>query len=202
MRVRNLINDRSAASAVEFALLLPLLLVLLFGIIDGGRWMWSINRAEKAAQMGARMAVVTNPISPGIAASYLGVDGLTQGDLIPSTSFGKVRCTSSGCACATTPCPALGTADTAAFDSLVARMQNFSPELTSANVAIEYSASGLGFAGNPNGSDLVPLVTVKIGSPATPVQFRPITSLLFATMNLPTVTTTLTAEDLSGAQSN
>ena len=202
MKVCKLIKDQAAASAVEFALLLPLLLILLFGIVDGGRWMWSLNRAEKAAQMGARMAVVTNAISPGISLSYLGVDGLTQGDLIPTSSFGKIRCTSSGCTCATTPCPALGTDDTAAFNSLVARMQNFSPELTASNVVVEYSSSGLGFAGNPNGPDLVPLVTVKIGSPATPVQFRPITSLLFATMNMPTVTTTLTAEDLSGAQSN
>lgn len=202
MTMRKLIHDRTAASAVEFTLLLPLLLILLFGIIDAGRWMWSVNREEKAAQMGARMAVVTNAISPGIAASYLGVDGLTQGDLIPGSSFGKIRCTSSGCTCETTPCPALGTANAAAFTSLVTRMQDFMPELTAANVAVEYSSSGLGYAGNPNGPDLVPLVTVKIGSPATPVQFIPITSFLLASMNMPTVTTTLTAEDLSGAQSN
>jgi hypothetical protein len=202
MTMRKLIHDREGASAVEFALLLPLLLLLLFGIIDAGRWMWALNQQEKAAQMGARMAVVTNAIAPGIASSYLGVDGLTQGDLIPASSFGKISCTSSGCSCATTPCPALGTADSVAFNNLVARMQNFLPELTAANVAVEYSTSGLGFAGNPNGPDLVPLVTVKIGSPATPVRFNPITSFLLATMDMPTVTTTLTAEDLSGAQSN
>ena len=202
MTMRKLIHDRTAATAVEFALLLPLLLILLFGIIDAGRWMWALNQQEKAAQMGARMAVVTNAIAPGIASSYLGVDGLTQGDLIPASSFGKVSCTNSGCSCATSPCPALGTADSTAFNNLVAHMRNFLPELTAANVAVEYSASGLGFAGNPNGSDLVPLVTVKIGSPATPVQFNPITSFLLVTMDMPTVTTTLTAEDLSGAQSN
>ena len=202
MTMRKLIHDRTAATAVEFALLLPLLLILLFGIIDAGRWMWALNQQEKAAQMGARMAVVTNAIAPGIASSYLGVDGLTQGDLIPASSFGKVSCTNSGCSCATSPCPALGTADSTAFNNLVAHMRNFLPELTAANVAVEYSTSGLGFAGNPNGPDLVPLVTVKIGSPATPVQFNPITSFLLVTMDMPTVTTTLTAEDLSGAQSN
>jgi hypothetical protein len=46
------------------------------------------------------------------------------------------------------------------------------------------------------------LVTVKIGAPATPLPFTPITSFLLTTMNMPSFTTTLTAEDLSGADSN
>jgi hypothetical protein len=34
------------------------------------------------------------------------------------------------------------------------------------------------------------------------LQFTPITALLLATMNMPTFTTSLTAEDLTGSQSN
>ena len=56
----SLLRDRSAASAAEFALVLPLLLLFLFGIIDAGRFMWEYNRAEKATQVGARVAVVTD----------------------------------------------------------------------------------------------------------------------------------------------
>ena len=37
--------------------------ILLFAIIDGGRFAWEYNRAEKATQIGARMAVVTDVIS-------------------------------------------------------------------------------------------------------------------------------------------
>ena len=59
-----LIRDERGASAAEFALVLPLLLLLLFGIIDAGRLAWEFNRAEKATQVGARVAVVTDPI-PG-----------------------------------------------------------------------------------------------------------------------------------------
>ena len=72
--------DRSGASAVEFALVLPLLLLFLFGIIDAGRYLWEVNKAEKATHYGARMAVVTNVVSPALAATnYVGVGGLTQG---------------------------------------------------------------------------------------------------------------------------
>jgi hypothetical protein len=208
--IGRLLRDRTAASAAEFALVLPLLLLFIFGIIDAGRFMWTYNEAEKATQMGARMAIVVTPISPGISSSYLGVDGLTQGDLIGASEFGKVTCTGSGsgaattasCSCTTNPCPTLGTAVALPFQKIVERMQLFLPQVTASNVVVEYTSSGLGYAGNPNGSDISPLVTVKLGTPATPVQFVPITSLLLASVNMPNFTTTLTAEDLSGSQSN
>ena len=81
-------------------------------------------------------------------------------------------------------------------------MKLFLPQVTASNVVVEYTSSGLGYAGNPNGPDISPLVTVKIGTPATAVQFTPITSLLLASVNMPNFTTTLTAEDLVGSQSN
>jgi hypothetical protein len=207
--IRHLFLDRTAASATEFALVLPLLLIFLFGIIDTGRWMWTYNRAEKAAQEGTRFAIVTDPLSPGIASSYVGVSGLTQGDVIPGSAFGKITCVGGGtvasptasCSCAITPCPTLGTTSNAAFGNIIQRMRFFLPELQPSNVTIEYSSSGLGYAGNPNGPDLSPVVTVKIGTP-TPLQFKPITALLLATMNMPSLTTSLTAEDLIGSHSN
>lgn len=208
--IRKIIQDRSGSSAVEFAIVLPLLLVFLLGLIDAGRWLWTYNRAEKATQMGARFAVVTDPISPGISTSYLGVGGLTQGDIIPASAFGKITCTGSGsgasvtatCTCTTAPCPALGTASSTSFNNILQRMQLFLPELSASNVAVEYSSSGLGYAGDPYGRDLSPIVTVKIGGPATALSFTPITSFLLTTMSMPTSTTSLTAEDLNGSDSN
>jgi Flp pilus assembly protein TadG len=195
--IGKLLRDRTAASAAEFAIVLPLLLLFIFGIIDAGRWIWTYNKAEKAAQMGARMAVVTNPLSSSLTATYVGAcsPALTQGDLIPADCFSTVTCTSTGCSDGSTE-------DTTAFNAIVARMQKFLPQVTAANVAVEYTSSGLGYAGNPNGPDISPLVTVKIGTPATALQFTPITSMLLATMTMPNFTTTLTAEDLSGSQSN
>lgn len=201
MKILDLARDQTGASAAEFALVLPLLLVLLFGVMDAGRWIWTYNEAEKATQMGARMAVVTQYVAPGLGTSYVGVGGLTQGDVIPASEFGKITCTSSGCTCTTSPCPTVGTEDTTAFNNVVTRMQEFLPQLSANNVTIEYSSSGLGYAGSPILPDLSPLVTVKIGTP-TPLQFTPLTTFALARVDMPSFTTTLSAEDLSGAVSN
>ena len=62
MILGKLCRDRSGAGAAEFALVLPLFLMFLLGIIDAGRYMWEHNRAEKATQMGTRYAVVTDMV--------------------------------------------------------------------------------------------------------------------------------------------
>jgi Flp pilus assembly protein TadG len=195
MMLRRLLSNQSAAAGAEFAVILPLLMLLFFGIVDAGRWLWTYNRAEKATQMGARMAVVTNFASSSVGDSYLGActPPLTQGDPIPADCFSTITCTSSACDG--------GSTDTAAFNAIVSRMQVFLPEITADNVTLQYSPSGLGYAGDPHGSDVSPLVTVKLGTP-TARPFYPITGFLFARMDMPTFTTTLTGEDLSGAQSN
>jgi hypothetical protein len=205
MIVLRIARDRSGSTAAEFALTLPLLLFLLFGIIDAGRWIWTYNQAEKATQMGARFAIVANPVTSGLNSSYVGVGGLTQGDVIPASAFGKIRCTDSSCTCDTAPCPTLGTFTQQNFRNIVDRMRRFLPGLQYSNVSIEYSSSGLGYAGSPVLPDLSPMVTVKIGTPSptvTPLQFRPLTILAITSVNMPPFTTTLSAEDLSGAVSN
>jgi Flp pilus assembly protein TadG len=200
-----LLRSESGASAAEFALVLPLLLLLLFGIFDAGRYMWQTNAAEKATQMGARMAVVTYPLDSGLAsASYVGVtvgsQTLTQGDRIPAGALGTLRCTNTGCSCNTAPCPTAGTYNGTAFTTIVNRMKAFKPDIAAANVIVDYSGSGVGYAGDPNGMEIAPLVTVSLQN----VDFRPITTFLFPDLSipLPDVRTSLTAEDSVGAQSN
>jgi hypothetical protein len=147
--------------------------MLFLGIIEGGRFLWEQNRAEKATQMGTRFAVATTVVPAGlVSASYVGqVVGtatLTQGDRIPAAALGVVRCTSNEagttttCICASAPCPALGTPDNAAFQRVVARMRMFKNDIAPDNVVVEYSGSGLGYAGDPNGMEISPLVTVRI----------------------------------------
>lgn len=190
--------DRSGASSAEFALVLPMLLLFIFGIIDAGRWMWTYNQAEKATQMGARYAAVTDYVSSSIGSTYVGAcsPALTQGDAIPASCFTSITCLSSGCSD--------GTKDDAAFTRIVERMKAFMPGISEDNVAVEYSASGLGYAGDPYGADVSPLVTVSLGKATgtTRLQFKPITFLLLSSMNMPFFTTTLTAEDMTGGQSN
>lgn len=196
---RSLRLDRTGASAVEFAMVLPLLILFLFGIIDGGRYLWEVNQAEKATQVGARVAVVTNVISTGLGTqSYVGIGGLTQGDPIPASALGTITCTRTACTC-TGACPSTyAAADSAAFDTIVTRMAYMKRDITANSVRISYRGSGLGFAGDPNGMEIAPLVTVELNG----VQFRPITLFNAVAFNLPPFRTTLTAEDSSGTQSN
>jgi hypothetical protein len=199
VKLRTLWSDCRAASAAEFALVLPLLILLLFGVIDAGRFMWEYNRAEKATQAGARMAVVTDVVAGGIAStSFVGVGTLTQGDRIPASALPTVSCNNSSCSCGSCITGIPGTYDSAAFSAVVQRMQYMMPAIQASNVIIEYRGSGLGFAGDPNGADVSPLVTVKL----TGVQFQPLAFLMFTTIPMPDFATTLTAEDLSGTESN
>ena len=203
MNLRRFFKDQSGSSAAEFGLILPLLLLILFGIIDAGRFLWEFNRAEKATQAGARFAIVSDPI-PGelVNADYIGVGGLTQGDIIPASAFGKVTCTGTAttttCTCTTSPCPTLGTANTSAFTRLVTRMRAMKPEVQAANVRIVYEGSGLGYAGDPNGMDISPLVTVEL----TGLKFRFLSTLGLGIINMPDFRTSLTSEDASGQQAN
>ena len=204
--LRSLWKDTRAASAAEFGLVVPLLTLLLFSVIDAGRFMWEYNRAEKATQAGARMAVVTNVVAGGmITPNYVGQTyggtTLTQGDRIPASALGTVTCNSSSCTCSGT-CPAgvPGTFNSASFNAIVQRMQYMAPTIQASNVQIEYRGSGLGFAGDPDTTrpQISPLVTVKL----TGMTFRPLAFMTFAAFAMPDFATTLSAEDLSGTVSN
>jgi Flp pilus assembly protein TadG len=195
MKARAFLFDENANTAAEFALVLPLLLIFIFLSIDGGRYLYSINRLEKATQFGARFAVVTNPVASDLTSTnYVGavVDGttLTQGDRIPADALAQFSCSEKACTGG-------HTVDTTAFDNILAHMQLIAPELKASNVTITYNGSGLGYAGDPSGMQIAPLVTVSI----TGLSWQPISGFLFLNAAYPTVSTTLTAEDSVGSQS-
>jgi Flp pilus assembly protein TadG len=195
-----LLRSNGGASAAELALILPLFLILFFGVIDGGRFMWEYNRAEKATQVGVRTAIVTNVLSTGLRdADYTGqtYNGVKvgPGDTIPAAALGTMKCTSTTCTCETAPCPAVGTFDSTTFnDVLVARMQGIDPTIKAENVVVRYSGSGLGYASSGS-MEISPMVTVTLHD----VPFTPITTLLFASFTMPDLSATLTSEDASGS---
>ena len=203
--IRALLKDCAGAGAAEFALVLPLLLLFLFGIIDSARLAWDYNRIAKATQMGARMAVVTDVLDSGLVEqSYLGYereDGsvLTQGDRIPKDALGQLICTEDGCTCAAGGnCPDESDFDPDAFARILARMQAIYPEVTSDKVRVTYSGSGLGYAGDPTGMDISPTVTVSVVG----MVFEPIALLTLVDLPLPDFRTSLTMEDGAGQNSN
>ena len=200
-RLRTFLGDRRGASAAEFALVLPLLLLLLLGIIDAGRLMWEFNRAEKATQMGVRYAVVTNPVLGVLDTYSFAVTGeVIPGDSVPVDLFNNAVCDETNCTCSATgggfcSAPAY---NATAFANLVARMKTIYPPIDADNVEIEYRNVGLGYSGDPNGPDVAPLVTVRLKD----LDFQPVTTLLFGTVGLPDFRASLTAEDLGGTVSN
>lgn len=199
-----LIKHRAGSTAAEFALVLPLLLVLLLGTIDVGRFIWAWNQAEKATQMGVRFAVVTDPIPAAMKTySYSVSGGIVQGNAVPAGSFGGISCASTGgtvsCTCKTAgACPFSLTATASSFTDIVHRMSVFKPDITADNVTVDYSWSGLGYAGDPNGPDIAPMVTVGLRN----MQFMPTTFLLIAALPLPSFRSTLSMEDGDGTASN
>ena len=190
--LRRFRSDTTAASAAEFALVLPLMILFFIGIIDAGYYMWQLNRAEKAVQIGARWAVATDMVPANLRNYSFAVSGgIEQGTVVPAASFPKVTCTS-------TSCTGQWGHSTTAFNSILNRMQEIKTGVAASNLTVEYEWSGLGYAGDPNGPDVAPIVTVKL----TGLTHTPITSILFGTTNLPTFAYSLTAEDSIGAYSN
>jgi TadE-like protein len=214
--LRAFIRDEDGGPAAEFALVLPIALLFLFGIIDVGRYMWSINQAEKATQMGARYAVATNPVATGLAgydfATQCGVPG---GNEITQQQFPGIDCTGAGTALAPTTSCALraastcstaipttsGTAGNDAFRLLFQRMSAMKPDITPANVRISYAYSGIGYAGKPGAGnmDVSPLVIVQLRNlPFTPT----LGAFLGVSFDLPDLSYSLTMEDGAGIISN
>jgi Flp pilus assembly protein TadG len=208
---RQILRSTSASTVAEFGLVLPILLVMLFAVIDAGRFMYEYNQAEKATQVGARVAVVTSVLSNQLRdETYVGktVGGKTigAGDRIPAGALGSLKCTSVACSCETSPCPAnVGVVNSAAFNVLLARMQQMFPRIAATNVEIRYRGSGFGYASNGSGGtaeapEISPLVTVTL----TGIDFQPLYYPVFKrlTIPMPSFSTTLSAEDVSGAFSN
>jgi Flp pilus assembly protein TadG len=58
--VRGCLTDRAGIAAVEFGMVLPMFLLFLFGTVEFGRFMWSENALDYAADQTARYALA-NP---------------------------------------------------------------------------------------------------------------------------------------------
>ena len=117
------LREERGTTAAEFALVLPAALLLFFGIIDGGRYMWAVNRLEKAVQMGTRTAVVTGVVPTGLnswdfttsGVNCPGVDAagnptsgpIQPGSTICAQALGTITCTRASAAadvnCTCTP---------------------------------------------------------------------------------------------------
>lgn len=199
-------RDQRGATAAEFALVLPIFLLFLVGLIDVGRYAWAVNQAEKATQIGARWAVVTDMVPSGLSTySFAVLGGVPQGTPVTTADFDKLTCQSTSgtvsCNCPTgSPCnfpTGVDAGGTLAFARIVARMQMIYPPVTADRVSIDYVNSGLGYSGDPNGPDVAPLVTVRLQGMSFPMFF-----MLGQRVPLPSFSYALTLEDAEGVIAN
>lgn len=81
MRQMRFTRDERGAAMVEFAIVLPLLLMLVFGIIDFGRALYTLNNLTAAVREGGRYAAA-NVNDPTTAAAIAAVQTKVTDDVI------------------------------------------------------------------------------------------------------------------------
>jgi len=207
--LRHLGHDQRGTTTVEFTIVAMLFLLLTFGLVEFGNMFWQFNSAAKAAQVGARLAAVSNPVwselvnleddsTPGAAwgTEYTvtcdGDSGDCDGTFSGDYDSSAMDCLVFGRSETTPPCDT--ECDPAGIDADEAGMCDRFARIAPENVIVTYSHTGLGFAGRPGGP--VPTVTVQL----TDLQFEflALGDLLgLQPITMPPFTVTMTGEDLS-----
>ena len=227
-KARDFVRDRSAGVTVEFVVLMPAFLLLTLFILEIAIAILWVGTAEKAVQLGARYAVVSNYAASrtygGSAVDegtrYVLASGHTYGQNCNTGAcvpFETMTCTGgTGGDCRAGAC--VGDPDSrtcfqviadrirspnypnAAYRGLMSSIQN-------SNISISYSYVDLGYAGGP----LVPRVTIQVTGVPYPTVITSLISRLFVFVlrgnapapagltTLPPITVTLTGEDQSTA---
>jgi Flp pilus assembly protein TadG len=194
------------SSLVEFTLVFPVLLVVLLGTVDVGFMLFEWMLANKAANVGAHRAIVSDPVAQDI-----------NNPAYDPTLAGK-PCQNQNTGAATGFCPVVPsslcttnqntgvlsctnyTKNDTAFTTIFTPMQNIFPRLQPQNVTISYQRNNnLGFSGRPGGLPME--VTVSITGMAHQFFFvGPLVSFLggfiTSTPGIPPFATTLTSEDM------
>jgi Flp pilus assembly protein TadG len=94
-RFRQLLDNRRAATALEFGVLLPVFMTMMFGIVEMSRAIWIQGVLQYAAEQGARCGVVatTGCTSTSGVQSF----AATFGDGIPLTTSNIVVNATASC---------------------------------------------------------------------------------------------------------
>ena len=89
-RARKFARSDAGAAAVEFALAAPIMLALMFAIVEFGRAWWTKNTLQYAVERAVRFAVICNGgnCPPSTAQIQAYAVGQANGQTIDSGSFG------------------------------------------------------------------------------------------------------------------
>jgi Flp pilus assembly protein TadG len=207
-------HDQTGAVFAEFAIMMPVVVLIVCGSIDFLYAFYQLNAAAKAVEVGARIAAVSDPVAAGL--NNLPNEAVLNGAelLGPLPSF-SVTCSDDRCACTGT-CTGMedNPFDRAAMNRIVygrnasscstvtsydaIGMCNVLSDITPANVVIVYTQTTLGYAGRPGG----PVPTITVSLRGMQFQFFFLAPLLGVHIAMPPMTTTVTAQDLCSAGGN
>jgi hypothetical protein len=195
---------------VEHSIIFPLFILLTLGTVDLAYMLHEWALANKAAYVGARRAVVSNPVAQNItnnadlgytATQLQNVGALNGADACFNLSDGSSNgnCPSTGrIICTSTACnPTTYGFDSVAFTNIFNAMQPVFPRLQTTNVTIWYETNGSGYVARPGGLPMN--VTVSITGMQHQFFFAPGLLRLFgggvnAAPNIPPFQTTMQSE--------
>jgi len=195
---------------VEATVMILVTLVFVLGSIEFLNAFFQWNMANKAAQFGARIAAVSDPVAGDLPGFDWTSTTLVPGDPVAvNSSLYSWTCNGATSSCGT------GTYDSNAMNTIVFGRNwlvtgNASCDPTTnlylrgmchafsrigvANVVIAYKDTGLGYAYRPSG----PIPTVIVTLQNLPFQFFFLSGLMgFSNIPIPAEATTVTGEDLS-----
>jgi TadE-like protein len=205
-------RDTAGSMLVEYAVVFPLFILVTLVTVDVTYLLYEWALANKATYVGARAAVVSNPVAQNITEDRLLYDpgqlrqmGQYCFDFATGTGNGNcpapsvVNCTSSACT------PSTFGFDSSAFTNgngtgIFDRMKVIFPRLQPDNVTISYQLNGSGYVGRPGGLPMN--VTVSIQSVSHQFYFIPGMMRFFGATfasapAIPAFATTLTSEDMA-----
>ena len=154
-----LARDTEGAALIEAALILPVLLILVFGMADLALYFWQLNSAQKSVQLGVRRAIVSDSVAigPGLTASESSTywNGLPLGQRCAPSAEGsslcpvfKVTCSfTTGCVCEVTSCRF--TFSETRLRPILQAMRATLPHLQPEQIEISYETNYLGYVGRP-----------------------------------------------------
>ncbi len=152
--VNKFLRDITGAVLVEYTVVFPLFIVVVLGTVDVSYMLYEWGLANKAAYMGARKAVVSDPVASIVSAPpYTSTQLLQLGQLCFDATNGvaNANCPLSSLSSVCTPAASSGTCTNGgvwsenAFTPILSTMQRVFPRLTRQNVQISYQTNGLGF---------------------------------------------------------
>jgi len=94
--MRRLRMDRRGATAVEFALLAPVFLLMFFGVFEVGRAMWIKSSMQFAVEEAARYAMVNTSATTTTVATYAQTRFTDSGQSSTGVTFAATQDTTGG----------------------------------------------------------------------------------------------------------